>query len=154
MVRLLILSAVLTVGLMTIANAGFAPNAIGDPSDSFTRIAEGCGPGWWGGPGGRSSDGERTCLSERIPPWPGRWAVLAELRSSSYWIERPQPALSCWGFKLDDFSGRVTCHKSESIRETRLLAMQHLTEAQRILSQFGQAPILARVETALAELEQ
>jgi hypothetical protein len=80
--------------------------------------------------------------------------VLAELRSASYWIERPQPALSGWGFKLDDFSGRVTCHKSESIRETRLLAMQHLTEAQRILSQFGQAPILARVETALAELEQ
>ena len=50
MVRSLILSAVLTVGLMTIANAGFAPNAIGDPSDSFTRIAEGCGPGWWRGP--------------------------------------------------------------------------------------------------------
>jgi hypothetical protein len=107
---------------------------------------------WTGRP--LSSDGERTCLSERIPPWPGRGAVLAELRSASYWIERPQPALSGWGFKLDDFSGRVTCHKSESIRETRLLAMQHLTEAQRILSQFGQAPILARVETALAELEQ
>ena len=34
------------------------------------------------------------------------------------------------------------------------LAVQHLTEAKRILSQFGQTPILARVETALAELEQ
>jgi hypothetical protein len=31
-----------------------------------------------GGP--LSSDGERTCLSEGIPPWPRRWAVLAELR--------------------------------------------------------------------------
>jgi len=34
------------------------------------------------------------------------------------------------------------------------LAVQHLTEAKRILSQFGQTPILARVETALAELRQ
>lgn len=34
------------------------------------------------------------------------------------------------------------------------LAVQHLTEANRILSQFGQTPLLARVETALAELGQ
>jgi hypothetical protein len=34
------------------------------------------------------------------------------------------------------------------------LASQHLTQARRILSQFGQTPILARVETALAELGQ
>jgi hypothetical protein len=27
-----------------------------------------------------SSNGERTCLPEGIPSWPGRWAVLAELR--------------------------------------------------------------------------
>ena len=33
-------------------------------------------------------------------------------------------------------------------------ALQHLTEAKRILSRFGQTPILARVEIALAELEQ
>jgi class 3 adenylate cyclase len=32
------------------------------------------------------------------------------------------------------------------------LAVQHLTEARRILSQFGKTPILARVEIALAEL--
>jgi tetratricopeptide (TPR) repeat protein len=32
------------------------------------------------------------------------------------------------------------------------LAVQHLTKAKRILSQFGQTPLLARVETALAEL--
>jgi hypothetical protein len=36
----------------------------------------------------------------------------------------------------------------------RAFAVQHLTEAKRILSQFGQTPILARVETALAELGQ
>jgi hypothetical protein len=40
-----------------------------------------------------------------------------------------------------------TQHRRES-------ALEHLTEAKRILSQFGQSPILARVETALAELGQ
>jgi hypothetical protein len=34
------------------------------------------------------------------------------------------------------------------------LAVQHLTEARRIVLQFGQSPILARVDTALAELGQ
>ena len=38
------------------------------------------------------------------------------------------------------------------IKKKRALAVQHLTEAKRISSQFGQTPILARVETALAEL--
>jgi class 3 adenylate cyclase len=36
----------------------------------------------------------------------------------------------------------------------RALALEHLTEAKRIFSQFGQTQILARVETALAELGQ
>jgi len=40
-----------------------------------------------------------------------------------------------------------TQHRRES-------ALEHLTEAKRVLSQFGQSPILARVETALAELGQ
>jgi hypothetical protein len=39
-------------------------------------------------------------------------------------------------------------------KRKRGLALQHLTEAKRILSQFGQTPILARVERGLAELEQ
>jgi hypothetical protein len=39
-------------------------------------------------------------------------------------------------------------------KKKRALALQHLAEANRILSQFGQTPILARVETALAELGQ
>ena len=39
-------------------------------------------------------------------------------------------------------------------KKKRALAVQHLTEAKRILSQFGQTPILARVDTALAELKQ
>jgi class 3 adenylate cyclase/tetratricopeptide (TPR) repeat protein len=37
-------------------------------------------------------------------------------------------------------------------KKKRALALEHLTEARRILAPFGQTPILARVETALAEL--
>ena len=37
-------------------------------------------------------------------------------------------------------------------KKKRALAVQRLGEARRILSQFGQTPMLARVETALAEL--
>jgi len=37
-------------------------------------------------------------------------------------------------------------------KKKRALAVQHLTEARQILSQFGQTPILARVDAALAEL--
>jgi hypothetical protein len=40
------------------------------------------------------------------------------------------------------------------IKKERALALQHLSEARRILSQFGETPILARVDTALAELGQ
>ncbi len=39
-------------------------------------------------------------------------------------------------------------------KRKRTLALQHLTHAKRILSQFGQTPILARVDTALAEMGQ
>ena len=40
------------------------------------------------------------------------------------------------------------------IKKKRALALQHLTEAKRILSQFGQSPMFARLDTALAELGQ
>jgi hypothetical protein len=39
-------------------------------------------------------------------------------------------------------------------KKKRALAVQHLTEASRILMPFGESPMLARVETALAELGQ
>jgi hypothetical protein len=39
-------------------------------------------------------------------------------------------------------------------KKRRALAIEHLTEATRIFSQFGQTPILARVEAAIAELGQ
>ena len=37
-------------------------------------------------------------------------------------------------------------------KKKRALAVQHLTEAKRIISQFGQTPMLARIDAALAEL--
>jgi hypothetical protein len=40
------------------------------------------------------------------------------------------------------------------LRKKRNLALEHLTEDKRILSQFGQTPILARVDTALAEFRK
>ena len=39
-------------------------------------------------------------------------------------------------------------------KKKRALAVQHLTDAKRIFSQFGQTPILARVDMTLAELGQ
>ena len=39
-------------------------------------------------------------------------------------------------------------------KKKRALSVRHLSEAKRILSAFGQTPILTRVETALAELGQ
>ena len=53
MVRSLILTAVLTMGVSTIASAGVTPHPIGNSDGLLTRVAEGCGPGWWRGPGGR-----------------------------------------------------------------------------------------------------
>ena len=37
-------------------------------------------------------------------------------------------------------------------KKKRALALQHLTESHRIISQFGQSPMLARIDAALAEL--
>jgi len=37
-------------------------------------------------------------------------------------------------------------------KKKRPLAVQHLTEAQRIISQFGPSPLLTRIETALADV--
>jgi hypothetical protein len=39
-------------------------------------------------------------------------------------------------------------------KKKRALALQHLTDARRILGQFEQTPMLARVDAALAELGQ
>jgi hypothetical protein len=53
MMRATILGAALAIGFASMANAGFAPNAIGNTGGTVIRVAEGCGPGMWRGPGGR-----------------------------------------------------------------------------------------------------
>ena len=40
------------------------------------------------------------------------------------------------------------------IKEKDTLAIQHLAEASRILSEFGPSPMVARIETALAEIRK
>ena len=40
------------------------------------------------------------------------------------------------------------------IKKKRALALRHLTEAKRILSAFGQSPMLTRLDAALTELGQ
>src|SRR4030081_1590960 len=40
------------------------------------------------------------------------------------------------------------------VRKKHALALEHLTEAKRIFSQYGPSPALTRVETALVELQK
>jgi hypothetical protein len=53
MVRSIVLSAALAFGLATAANAGVAPGSIGGGQSLIVKVAEGCGAGWWRGPGGK-----------------------------------------------------------------------------------------------------
>jgi hypothetical protein len=53
MLRSIVLSAALAFGLATAANAGIAPAPIGGSKNLIVKVAEGCGPGWWRGPGGK-----------------------------------------------------------------------------------------------------
>lgn len=54
MISKLFLSAALIVGLATSAVAGIIAVApLGSSAPVITRVAEGCGPGFWRGPGGR-----------------------------------------------------------------------------------------------------
>jgi len=51
--KTLVLSAALAFGLTTAASAGITPAAIGHADGLIVKVAEGCGPGFWRGPGGR-----------------------------------------------------------------------------------------------------
>jgi hypothetical protein len=52
MVRSIILSAALALGLATAANAGITPSSVGKTDSLVVKVAEGCGPGFWRGPMG------------------------------------------------------------------------------------------------------
>lgn len=54
MLRTMLLSSALAVGLVTAASAAVTtPAPMGDNGSLVIKTAEGCGPGYWRGPGGR-----------------------------------------------------------------------------------------------------
>jgi hypothetical protein len=53
MLKSILLSGALAFGLATAAGAGVTPAPIANPDSVIVKVAEGCGPGWWRGPGGR-----------------------------------------------------------------------------------------------------
>jgi len=53
MVRTVVLSAALALGVATAASAGVIPAPVGIAANPIVKVAEGCGPGFWRGPAGR-----------------------------------------------------------------------------------------------------
>ena len=53
MVKTIILSGALAFGLVSAASAGIAYTPIAKPDPAISKVAEGCGAGWWRGPEGR-----------------------------------------------------------------------------------------------------
>jgi hypothetical protein len=54
MTRTLLLGAALAFGLATAASAGIAPAPVGKTESLVSKVAEGCGRGFWRGPNGRA----------------------------------------------------------------------------------------------------
>ena len=52
MIRTMVLGAALVFGFAMASSAAIAPVPFGAGSDLTIRVAEGCGPGFWRGPGG------------------------------------------------------------------------------------------------------
>jgi hypothetical protein len=79
MTRTLLLGAALAFGLATAANAGIAPAPVGKTESLMSKVAEGCGRGFWRGPNGRCHpmfDGRG--VPARLPSGPGAQALLAQ----------------------------------------------------------------------------
>ncbi len=53
MIRTVFLCVALTFGLATAASATVTPALVGKAAGLVISVAEGCGPGFWRGPGGR-----------------------------------------------------------------------------------------------------
>ena len=53
MIRTMVLGAALAFSFATASSAAITPAPIGTSSDLTIRVAEGWGPGFWRGPGGR-----------------------------------------------------------------------------------------------------
>lgn len=53
MKKMLLLGTLLACGFATAATAGVFPVQRSNTGSLVITVAEGCGPGWWRGPGGR-----------------------------------------------------------------------------------------------------
>jgi hypothetical protein len=53
MIRTVFLATALAFGLATVASATVTQAPVGNAKGSVVKVAEGCGPGFWRGPGGR-----------------------------------------------------------------------------------------------------
>ena len=53
MIKSIVLSGALALGLATAANAAIVQVPVAGPEGVIIKVAEGCGPGWWRGPEGR-----------------------------------------------------------------------------------------------------
>ena len=53
MIRTVFLGTALAFSLATVASAAVTPAAVGNANSSVIKVAEGCGAGWWRGPGGK-----------------------------------------------------------------------------------------------------
>ena len=53
MVKTILLSAALALGIASAASAAVTPAPVGNFSSAIVKVAEGCGPGMWRGPHGR-----------------------------------------------------------------------------------------------------
>ncbi|HEX4408364.1 MAG TPA: hypothetical protein VH206_06295 [Xanthobacteraceae bacterium] len=53
MLRTMTLSAALAIGLVSAASAGVPAAPVFNTNASIIKVAEGCGAGFWRGPGGR-----------------------------------------------------------------------------------------------------
>lgn len=53
MIRTIVLGAALTIGFAATSSAAIVPVPVAPGSDLTIKVAEGCGPGFWRGPGGR-----------------------------------------------------------------------------------------------------
>ena len=74
MIKSIVLSAALALGFATAASAGVTPAPITNPDSVIVKVAEGCGPGWWRGPGGRCHP---MAMNRACPPGLGRMVSAA-----------------------------------------------------------------------------
>ena len=52
MLRTMLMGAALAVGISSVASAAVLPVQVGNGNVGIVKVAEGCGPGFWRGPGG------------------------------------------------------------------------------------------------------